>query len=119
MRNERILLVDDDSDSMDMTTKSINIIGVKHGHQIIAKAYSINDVETLMEKGLKPTVAIIDDRLPEPDGGEIVAKIIELYSPKTIIISFSASDVTWGKENWSKARMNPGELIQALTNIQH
>ena len=120
MKNERILLVEDDSDSLELTNQVIKILGHKDGHWVIASASTINEVRVLMEGGLTPTVAIIDDHLPNPGDGGIAANIIRKHSPATIIVSYSGTrEIIWSDRNWPRADMNPQKLIDALTNLKH
>ena len=120
MKNERILLADDMEITMESLSEMIEIFGEKDGHAVIGKAQSIDEVKTLLEGGLRPTVALVDHRFPHEGDGQKAAEIIRKLSPKTLIISYSSTlGLKWGDRNWNKVFMDTQQLINALTNLQH
>jgi len=83
------------------------------------QASSVAGVEKLMRGGLKPTVAIIDHKMPIAGDGEKAANIVRKMSPSTVIVSLSGTEnVTWGDHNLLKDLSGP-EFIDFLTNLQH
>lgn len=119
MKKERILIADDDADSRETLESLIEVFGKKDGHKIVGSAGSVEEVEKLMEKSLRPTVALVDNRFPLKGDGEKAAEIIRKLSPETKIVSFSTdSNLSWGDENWPKA-VDIKILIARLTNLQH
>jgi|GEM_PF-4481905 len=108
MEKERILIADDQPHNIEGYSQSIEIYGQKDGHEVIATATSVGEVKKLLESGVKPTVALVDNRFPFEGYGEKAATIIKKLSPKTVVISFSTDDnLTWG-----------AELAQMLTDIK-
>lgn len=73
----------------------------------------------MVEGGIRPTVALVDNKFPDYGDGEKAKNIIKKLSPDTIVISFSSNDgLTWGDENWPKL-MPAKELVQKLTELDH
>ena len=119
MKNERILHVDDMLIIREAVKHVIESWFDEEGHQIIGSAASVEEVEELFEQGIKPTVALVDDRCPNKGDGELVAGIIKKFSPETIIVSFSTNpSIVWGNYHLQKDIGND-ELVKFLTNLQH
>lgn len=119
MKGERILLADDMDFVLDSTARGIKKFGENDGHQVVARAASVDEVKALMEGGSKPTVALVDNAFPTEGSGREAAEIIKQFSPDTFIISFSStSGLKWGQENWLKG-MSIKQLVEALTKLQH
>jgi DNA-binding NarL/FixJ family response regulator len=117
--NERILLADDMLIVLETAFEMIQLFGEKDGHVIVGKAQSVEEVKKLLEEGLRPTVALVDNSFPLKGDGQRAAEIIRKISPETKVISFSMdTGLTWGDENWYKG-MGSKEVVQALTNLQH
>lgn len=93
--------------------------GQDDDQQIIGSASSLPEVKKLIEGGLKPTVAFIDNSFFGHEDGEIVANLVRKLSPNTVIISLSANDeVRWGDYNLLKT-FSGIELKNFLLNLQH
>jgi len=119
MKKELLLVADDSPISLESITRGIALFGKGDGHQVIGAAHSVEEVETLVKGGLRPTVALVDHKFPTAVDGERAAEIIKQHSPQTIIISFSTdSGLSWGDHNWTKLMGNQ-ELVDALTKLQH
>src|SRR3990170_4292555 len=103
---ERILLADDSPLTRYVIKETIEVWGQESGHEIVGEAASEEEVACLLEDGLRPTVAIIDARMPNKGDGERVAALIRKKSPQTKIVSFSTNLQTWGDENWEKGEVN-------------
>lgn len=118
MKNERLLIADDQAVCREGLSMIIETFGEKDGHKIIGEASSIEEVEALLKEGLKPSVAFVDGKFLERGDGEKVAAIIRKLSPETFIISLSSELQEWGNENWIKNFGNK-EFVEALTKLQH
>lgn len=119
MKNERILVADDDKDYRESLVFSLNLLGEEDGHRVIGEASSVNEVETLLQNGLKPTVAFVDNSFYGQSQGDQVAQLIRQFSPETIIISNSMdTDFDWADQNWGKC-MGADERMKRLTELQH
>lgn len=119
MKNERLLIADDKYITLITLSRGIEYFGKEDGHIVVGKASSVDEVRSLIEGGLRPTVAIVDHRFPYIGAGEEASEIIRKLSPETKIVSFSSdSELKWGDENWNK-EMDPKQLVDALTNLQH
>ena len=119
MKNEKILHADDSFIARDGFKSLIEAYGSEDEHELIGQAASKEEVEQLIEEGLQPTVAFIDNKMPHEGDGEKAAQIIRKLSPETIIISLSAdTDVTFGDHNLTK-KMAGQELIDFITSIKH
>jgi DNA-binding NarL/FixJ family response regulator len=119
MKNERILHVDDKLYVREGIRHVIESWADEEGHQIIGSAASATEVEKLFEQGIKPTVALVDNRCPNEGDGELIAGIIKKFSPETVVVSLSSSEnVTWGNYNLQKS-IGGSELVNFLTNLQH
>lgn len=113
---ERILLADD----MEVLREGIKAtfeVYEEGGHVVIGEAGSVEEVEALLDSGLKPTLAIVDGNMPNRGDGERAAELIRQRSPETKIISFSSDPQTWGDENWAKGSLRGKKLIDKVTNI--
>jgi CheY-like chemotaxis protein len=116
MEKEQIFFVEDNPVTLMLYSEGIETFGEKYGHKMLAQASSLGEVKSIMEGGLRPTVAIVDNSIP----GVEAAKIIKKASPKTVVVSFSADEnLNWGDQNWSKKKMDPKQLTEALTSLQH
>lgn len=119
MKNERLLLVDDQSIVLEGLQSSIELFGRQDGHVIVGKAKSLEEVTELLNQGIRPSVAIVDNNFYGERIGSIIAEKIREISPETKIISFSSDwGLTWGDENWNK-HLYGKDLIKALTDLQH
>jgi CheY-like chemotaxis protein len=118
MKGERILVADDRANAREALSTVINIFGSKDGHKIVGEACSKEEVEALLNGGLKPSVAFVDGNFPEPGDGQEAAGIIRKLSPETFIISLSSEPQKWGDENWVK-NFTGEEFVEALTELQH
>lgn len=117
MKNERILIADDDKVVRDGLKSLIEMFGKKDGHKVVGVAESVEGVKGLLEKGLKPSVALVDNFYGD---GEKAAEIIRKLSPETKIVSFSNDDnLTWGDENWPKSTGDIKVLVARLTSLKH
>ena len=118
MKNERVLVADD-QDTVQQGIKSIlEAFGPEDGHKIVGQASSVSEVEELLNGGLRPTVALVDGNFPNRGDGKKAAEIIRRLSPETKIIAFSTDPQDYGDEQWNK-HMSGRELTVMLTNLQH
>ena len=118
MKNERVLIADDQAVVRNGVIQVIETFGEDMGHQVVGEAASVSEVEQLMKSGLRPTVALVDGKFPSHGDGARAAAIIEKFSPKTVIIAFSTDDQTYGREQWNK-HSSSQELVDNLTNLKH
>lgn len=118
MKNERILIADDASTVRQGVEIVVKTFGEEDGHRIVGSAESVSEVETFMESGLKPTVALVDGNFPNRGDGEKAAEIIKRFSPNTVIIAFSSDPQNYGDFQWNKHQSGQS-LIECLTNLQH
>lgn len=118
MKNERILIADDQYVVREGVTSIIESFGKADGHSVVGEAASVAEVESLLENGLKPTVALVDGRFPSKGDGARAAEIIEELSPETVIIAFSSDPQDYGQDQWDKLS-SPTELVRNLTNLKH
>jgi DNA-binding NarL/FixJ family response regulator len=118
MKNERILIADDQEIVMNALFDVISLFGEEDGHAVVGQASSVSEVEGLLKKGLKPTVALVDGNFPNYGDGDKAANIIRRLSPETKIIAFSSSPQKYGDEQWNK-HSSAKELVQNLTNLKH
>lgn len=119
MKNERVLHGDDSTLLRDSVKFIIEKYGAEDGHKLVGSAASVSEVERLLKEGLRPTVALVDNRFPNDGDGERAAGIIRLLSPETIIVSFSTTDgLKWGDYNLNKG-LKSREIIQFLTDLKH
>ncbi len=118
MKNERILVADDQSVVRQGIERTIEAFGEEDGHQIVGQAESVEEVEELLKGGLRPTTALVDGKFPNRGDGERAAKIIEELSPETTIIAFSSDPQNYGHTQWNK-HMSGSDLVKALTNLKH
>lgn len=119
MHGEKILHVDDQMVSLDGMRGIMDAWGAKSGHMIVGQATSKSQVEKLLEGGLKPTVALVDNKCPNDGDGEAIAKLIREKSPQTVIVSFSSDEgIHWGDHNLLKL-YRAQEIVDFLTNLQH
>lgn len=118
MKGERILVADDDRIVREGVSMLIETSG-SDNHKVIGQAASVSEVEKLLKKGLRPTVALVDNKFPDRGDGEQAAKIIKELSPGTIVVSFSDDEnLKWGDKNWGKI-VDRSELIKRLTELEH
>jgi CheY-like chemotaxis protein len=118
MRNERILHADDTGIARDGMLTMFEVYGVKGGHELLPQASSVAEVEKMMKDGIKPTIAILDNKMPNDGDGEKAASIVREYSPETVIISLSANrNVTFGDYNFTKNILGK-ELFDFITNLK-
>jgi chemotaxis response regulator CheB len=119
MENEKILHVDDSLVIRESVRRVIESWADEEGHQIIGSAASAKEVEKLFEQGMKPTVALVDNRCPNEGDGELIAGIIKKFSPETVIVSLSTStNVAWGDYHLQKD-ISGKDLVKFLTKLQH
>jgi len=119
MKGERILVADDDDSSLSRIVMVIDRMGEGADLLVIATATNVEEVQGLVEGGLRPTLAIVDNRFPREGDGNRAKEIIKKYSPKTKVASFSTDkNVGWGDENWLK-ELSPSEIIQKIVELQH
>jgi len=118
MKNERILIADDNADIRKSLTNVIEAFGDEDGHKKVGEASSREEVEALLNEGLRPTVALVDGNFPKPGDGKKAAEIIRKISPKTFIISLAFDKQTWGDKNFEK-NIVPKDLMDVLTNLEH
>lgn len=118
MKNERILIADDNENIRKSLTEVIEFFGVKDGHKKVGEAASKEEVEALLNGGLRPTIAFVDGNFPEPGDGKKAAEIIRKISPKTFVISLAFDKQKWGDKNFEKS-VSPKDLMEALTNLEH
>lgn len=119
MKNERILHADDQQIIREGIKRMIEAYGNEDGHQLVGSVASINEVESLLEGGLRPTVALVDNKFPHAGDGERAAEIIKKVSSETIVVSLSTdSGVTWGDYNITKD-FDSEQIMKFLTNLPH
>lgn len=119
MKGERILIADDELMAREGLQRLIEVFGKKDGHKIVGVAGSVGEVATLVESGVRPTVALVDNKFPAQGDGEKAMEIIKNLSPDTLVISFSGDiNLTWGDENWLK-NMPAKKLIEQITDLKH
>jgi len=119
MKGERILVADDSSIAREGLQRIMESWGSDDDHQIIGSASSVEEVRNLLEGGLRPSVAIIDHKMPNVGDGERAAKIVRKLSPQTTIVSMSSDDgVTWGDYNLQK-QYRAKEIVDFLTGLKH
>jgi DNA-binding NarL/FixJ family response regulator len=116
--NERILHADDTLIAREGFARLIETME-EDGHEIVGSAASIEEVDKLLETGLKPTVAFVDNSFPQRGDGEKAAKLIREKSPKTMIVSLSGEEgLTWGDYNLLKI-MTRDQLASFLLDLKH
>lgn len=118
MKNERILIADDNADIKKILSDVVEAFGDEDGHKVVGEASSKEEVEVILKGGLRPSIALIDGKFPNYGDGEQAAAIIRKLSPETFIISLSSDLQKWGDENWVK-NYGAKELVEALTKLQH
>jgi CheY-like chemotaxis protein len=119
MKNERILLVDDQKINTQTLQDYLPAYNPEDGHLIVGVANSLDELSKLMQSGLNPSLAIVDNRMPKDGDGQKAAKIIRQHSPDTLIASYSSDDnITWGDFNFKKG-MKLADLASAITAIEH
>ncbi len=118
MKNERILIADDQSVVRQGVERVIETFGEEDGHRIVGSAESVSEVESLLKGGLRPTVALVDGKFPNRGDGEKAAEIIRRLSPSTVIVAFSSDPQSYGDTQWNKHQSSQ-DLIDSLTNLQH
>jgi DNA-binding NarL/FixJ family response regulator len=118
MKNERILIADDNTNIRNSLTDVIEFFGEEDGHKIVGEAASKEEVEALLNGGLRPTVAFVDGNFPNTGDGEKAAEMIRKISPKTFIISFSLDRQKWGDQSWDK-NMSGKDIVEKLTKLEH
>lgn len=119
MRGERILHADDSQIARDGMHMLCETFGAQGEHELLPQASSVEQVENMMKGGLKPTIAILDNNMPNENDGETAASVIRQYSPKTVIISLSSNtSVTFGDHNLTK-NIRGKELFDFITNLKH
>lgn len=118
MKNERILIADDNVDIRKSLTSVIEAFGDEDGHKVVGEAASKEEVKALLNEGLRPTVAFIDGNFPNYGDGEKAAEMIRKISPETFIISFSLDWQKWGDQSWDKG-MGGKDVIEKLTKLEH
>lgn len=118
MKNERILIADDQSIVRQGVESVVETFGEEDGHRIVGSAESVSEVESLMRRGLRPTVALVDGKFPNRGDGEKAAEIIRRFSPNTVIVAFSTDPQNYGDLQWNK-HQSARDLIESLTNLQH
>lgn len=114
---EKILLADDSEITRHAVKITIEVYEEESGHEVIAEASSVEEVELLLESGVKPTVALIDGRMPNEGDGKKAAALIRSKSPQTKIVSFSTDLQTWGDENWEKGDLIEKDLIKKIDEL--
>lgn len=112
---KEVLLADDNKTLLDTFVEAVSF----GGHRVVGRALSVEEVEDLMERqGLRPNVALVDNRFPKEGDGQRAAGIIRNLSPRTTIVSFSTDEgLSWGDENWSKGYLSLEELNNALAEL--
>jgi DNA-binding NarL/FixJ family response regulator len=117
---EQLLIADDSPGVIEGLTEIFE--HSPDGHSIVGAATSVEEVKELMEGGLKPTVALVDNQFPYKGAGEEAARIIRQHSPETFVISFSNDPgLKWGDDSWNKAwgMENEKSLVAEVTKLQH
>ncbi|MFT3692043.1 MAG: response regulator [Kofleriaceae bacterium] len=84
----RVLLVDDNQDSLDLMVELLHI----DGHEV----HAANDGPSALEilKHFTPELAILDLGLPGMDGNELAVQIRALHGTRTRLIALSGFDAT-------------------------
>lgn len=119
MWKEKILHADDTQIARDGMRMLFEIYGSHGKHKLLPQASSKEEIEEMMKSGLRPTVAILDKKMPGENDGEEAANIIRKYSPDTVIISLSSVEGnTFGDYNFSKT-ISGKELFEFITNLKH
>lgn len=118
MKNERVLIADDQSIVIDQVRRVIENYGKSDGHKVVGEATSVSEVKKILNEGLRPTVALVDGNFPLKGDGEKAAAIIKKLSPDTTIIAFSSTPQNYGDDQWNK-HMSKDDLIDCLTNLEH
>ena len=111
---ERILWADDHMFLIDRS--GLFEFVEEEGHEVVAKPKSVEEVESVLDSGIKPTLAIVDGNMPSKGDGERAAAIIREKSPETKVVSYSSVAQSWGDQNWHKD-MDLHELIEKIRNI--
>lgn len=111
---EKILIADDTRVAREGLQSLLNAFGPEH--EIIGMAASVKEVEKMVTSGEKPTVALVDNKMPKLGDGEKAAQIIRNNCPGVKIIAHTSSDdlPSWGDENVYKNL--PAREFVALIN---
>ncbi|QQG41692.1 MAG: response regulator [Candidatus Woesebacteria bacterium] len=119
MKGERIIHADDTRIAREGFSRVVEAWGHDDDQKIIGSASSLPEVEKLLEDGLKPTVAFIDNSFFDRGDGVLIANLVRTLSPDTIIVSLSAdSGVKWGDFNLLKT-FTGRELKNFLLELKH
>lgn len=118
MRGEKILHGDDQAISRDGFKRVIERYGSDDGQELIGSASSVEEIEELLKQGLRPTVAVLDNKFPHDGDGERAAGLVRKYSPETIVVSLCTDDVGWADYHISK-EWSPSEVTRFLLNLKH
>jgi CheY-like chemotaxis protein len=117
----RIVVVDDDTDSLVLTTFILESYGV----QIMTATSALEALEVI--KQFTPDILIIDIAMPEVDGYSLIRRVRTLNPPQNEIpaIAITAMDseegrdlaLTSGFQSYLIKPIDPNELVTEIANL--
>ena len=83
-KNCKILIVDDDKDSLTVLTDLL----IEHGYDVVVAADGVEGLKVAEQE--KPNLALVDTRLPKMDGYEVCRRIKDIQGLSAKVIMFTA-----------------------------
>ncbi|MBN2808023.1 MAG: sigma-54-dependent Fis family transcriptional regulator [Deltaproteobacteria bacterium] len=120
MIKEEIIIVDDEAGMLNFLSKLL----ISQGYRVSAWDSAATFLEALKEKFCNPVLAIIDYRLPDSDGSQLLQQLSHLYPDLKIIIITAYGDVQLavetmklGAHDFLAKPFSGQEILQAVNKV--
>lgn len=120
MIKEEIIIVDDEAGMRNFLSKLL----ISQGYKVTAWGSAAAFLEALKEKSNSPTLAIIDYRLPDSDGSQLLQQLTPRYPDlKSIIITaygdvqLAVETMKLGADDFLAKPFSGAEILQAVNKV--
>ena len=120
MIKEEIIIVDDETGMLNFLSKLL----ISKGYKVTAWPSATTFLEALKDKKNHPTLAIIDYRLPDSDGSQLLQQLAPLYPDlKSIIITaygdvqLAVETIKLGADDFLAKPFSGPEILQAVNKV--
>lgn len=120
MKNEAIVIADDSEAVVSAYRMSIEIFGEVDGHIVLGEAGSVYELKDILNKGMKPTLILLDKNFPNPDDGKKAYEYVKTKCPNAVVVVVSDEKPSYTENWWSKSSIIDGKtLVEKITNLNH
>jgi len=119
MKGERIVYANDTEIAQEGIRAVVEKYASKAGHELVGTASSVDELQSLLEGGLNPTVFLFNPRFPTLEDGKKAVEIVRKLSPGTLIVALPSFEGVEIADYGLRGGIGVGELVAFLTNLQH